>query len=90
MGIGAIGAFQPYVFNTNMLSVNSLNPVSAVGNDVQNSHLNTEKLTPYSGQTINPLSLGETSNFADILGMQMQMGMNQADQLFGENSVFAN
>lgn len=89
MGIGAISAFQPYVYQTNTLNVNSLKPISAVRNDVTKSHIRPEKSSSESGQeTINPLKRGETADFTGVLAMQMQMGMHNADLLMGGQSVF--
>ncbi|MBE5881597.1 MAG: hypothetical protein E7289_04775 [Lachnospiraceae bacterium] len=89
MGIGAISGFQPYVYNTNSVSGSSLNRISAVDNDVTSSHIKPAKTSDYSGETINPLERGETADFAGVLAMQMQMGMNHADMFFGADSVFA-
>lgn len=89
MGIGAISAFQPYIYNTNTLSVNSLKPISAVQNDVSSSHIETAKQEQdYGQETVNPLKRGETSDFAGVLAMQMQMGRTNAERLFGADSVF--
>ncbi len=91
MGIGAISGYQPYIYNTNSVSANSLNRISAVENDVTSSHIKPDRTLSdiYSQETINPLERGETADFAGILAMQMQMGRNNADHLFGAESVFA-
>nr|MBQ8252173.1 hypothetical protein [Lachnospiraceae bacterium] len=90
MGIGAISGFQPYVYNTNSVSASSMNRISAIENDVTSSHIQPEKTqSSYTGETTNPLDYGETADFAGVLAMQMQMGMNNADRLFGVESVFA-
>lgn len=89
MGLGAIGAvgsfqsYQPYIYNTNSVSRNSLNAIGKIGNDLTKSHIEFP-----SDETINPLAKGETANFADVLNSQMQMGMNHAARLFGDESVF--
>ena len=88
MGVGAISGFQPYIYNTNSVSASSLNRISAVDNDVTSSHIKPTA-NDYSQETINALERGETADFAGVLAMQMQMGMNNADLLFGTDSVFA-
>lgn len=90
MGVGAIGAvgtYQPYVYNTNTLSRSSLNPIGKIDNNVSKSHFDNQ-ISPYAGETLNPLEKGETANYADVLNSQMQMGMNHAARLFGDDSVF--
>ena len=89
MGIGAVSGYQPYIYNTNSVSASSLNRISAVNNDVSESHIEPVSSSDYSQETLNPLHRGETSDFAGVLAMQMQMGMANADLLFGVESVFA-
>ncbi len=90
MGIGAISGFQPYVYNTNSVSASSMNKISAIDNDVTSSHIEPDyRSSDYNKPTLNPLERGETADFADVLAMQMQQGMNNADLLFGDESVFA-
>lgn len=89
MGIGAVSMFQPYIYNTNTVSANSLNPIKAISNDVTSSHINQTPETDYT-DTVNPLAKGETKDFAGVLQSQMQMGMQNAMRIFGEQSVFAN
>lgn len=91
MGIGALGAvgtYQPYIYNTNTINRNSLNAIDKVDNNVSKSHIE-KKVSPYAEETVNPLALGETENFEDILNSQMQMAKNNADRIFGDDSVFA-
>lgn len=88
MGVGAISGFQPYIYNTNSVSASSLNRISAVDNDVTGSHIKPVA-NDYGQETVNALERGETADFAGVLAMQMQMGMNNADLLFGADSVFA-
>lgn len=76
MQIGAI-SFRPYIYNTNMLSGSSLSKVSSIGDDLLTGKTDFSALTDESN--VNPLKKGESSNFVDILEMQMQMGrMNAA------------
>lgn len=89
MGIGAVSGYQPYIYNTNSVSASSLKRISAVNNDVSESHIKPVSSSDYNQETINPLERGETADFAGVLAMQMQMGMNHADALFGAQSVFA-
>ncbi len=91
MGIGAIGAYQgyqPYIYNTNTVSAKSLNAIGKVDNDVTSSHIEQPE-SPYAQETINPIPRGQSVNFADILNSQMQMGMQHAARIFGDDSVFA-
>ena len=78
MQIGAVGmTFQPYVFNTNTVSANSLNKVSPIADDAL-----TSSVDYYSNsKNQNPLKMGQTSNFADVLAMQMQLGHNNAARI---------
>lgn len=89
MGVGAITGFQPYIYNTNTVSASSMNRISAVDNDVSSSHIKPATSADYAQETVNQLERGETSDFAGVLAMQMQMGMTNADLLFGAESVFA-
>ena len=45
MGIGAIMAYQPYIYNTNTVSAKSLEKIQGVNNDVSTDHI--EKKSPY-------------------------------------------
>jgi hypothetical protein len=82
MRIGAVGA-SPYIYNTNSVSSASLNKISAIGNDVTSGKTDFSGLTS-SGENENPLKRGETKNYADVLGMQMQMGMMNAVKLMDQ------
>ena len=78
MQIGAI-ASSPYVYNTNSVSSASLKPISGIGSDVTSEKIDYSGLT--SGETTNPLSQGESSNFMDVLAMQMNMGKINASRI---------
>ena len=80
MQVGAVG-FSPYVYNTNSLSKSSMNKISSIPDDVNESKTDYSSLT---GETTNPLKKGETSNFMDVLDMQMQMSKMHQSQLFAE------
>lgn len=77
MRIGAIGMYyRPYIYNTNTVSSNSLNKIAKIEDDALKSNVD------YSNdQNENPLRMGETKNFADVLAMQMQLGMNNAARI---------
>lgn len=74
MQISPVGiSFRPYIYNTNTVSANSLNKISGIEDDALKSSVD------YSNdKNENPLKLGETSNFADVLAMQFQLGQNNA------------
>lgn len=74
MQIGSVGfSYQPYVYNTNTVSANSLNKISGIEEDALKSSVDYS-----SEKNENPLRPGETSNFADVLAMQFQLGRNNA------------
>lgn len=79
MQIGAL-SFKPYIYNTNMLSRNSLSRISGIGDDLQAGKTDFSALTDESLNE-NPLRRGETLNFVDILGMQMQAGRLNASRI---------
>ena len=66
-------SFLPYIYNTNVVSANSLNKVAGIEEDALKSSVD------YSlDKNENLLKLGETSNFEEILEMQFQLGRNHA------------
>ena len=73
MRIGAL-SMQPLVYNTNSVSSASLNKVSGIGSDLTASKSDFSGLASSEAVNINPLKMGETKNFADVLSMQLQMG----------------
>jgi len=83
MQVGAIGSYsyvQPYVYNSNTLSAGSMRKISGIDQDLLSSSTDFSSLTKTKENT-NPLKIGETPNFADILTMQMQMGKNHAAKI---------
>lgn len=77
MQVGAI-SFQPYIYNTNALSARSLSRIESIGDDLLTSKTDYSSLTDESLNE-NPLRKGQTANFVDVLGRQMQMSrMNAA------------
>ena len=83
MRIGAVGA-NPYVYNTNAVSSASLGKVKGIGSDVASAGTDFTGLTAETENT-NPLKPGETKNFVDIVGMQMQMGRMNAARVMDVN-----
>lgn len=83
MRIGAVGfqMYQPYIYNTNTVSGNSLSRVKPIGDDLLSSGTDFSGMTDEEQQNINPLRRGETVNFADVIAMQMQMGRMNADKI---------
>ena len=79
MQVGALG-FKPYIYNTNVMSGNSLSKVSSVEKDLLASKTDYSSLTDESLNE-NPLIRGQTANFVDILGMQMQMSRLNASRI---------
>lgn len=77
MRIGAIGIYyRPYIYNTNTVSAKSLDKIAKIEDDALKSNVD------YSNeQNENPLKMGETKNFADVLAMQMQLGRNNAARI---------
>ncbi len=89
MGIGGIGGVlqTPYLYNTNRVTANSLNPIQAIGPDVVRApKTDYSELSGTWGQSAeneNPLRPYETRNFEDVLAMQMAQGLQNATRLFG-------
>ena len=80
MRIGAVGA-SPYIYNTNAVSSASLGKIKGIGNDLTASKSDFSGLSESVGANENPLRMGETKNFVDIVGMQMQMGRMNASRV---------
>lgn len=91
MRIGAVSfqTYQPYIYNTNTVSGNSLSKVNPISDDLLSSKTDFSGMTDEEQQNLNPLRRGETVNFADVLAMQMQMGRMNADKIMkpAEESV---
>ena len=83
MRIGAVGA-SPYVYNTNAVSSVSLNKIRGIGSDTTSSRSDFSGLTE-SAVNENPLRMGETKNFVDIMEMQVQMGRMNAARVMDVN-----
>ena len=79
MQLGAV-SFSPYIYNTNAVSRSSMSPISGIPDDLLSSKTDFSGLTS-EAENENPLRIGETSNFMDILDMQMQMGKLNASRI---------
>lgn len=77
MRIGAAygAGYQPYIYNTNQLGSASLNRIKKVPDDALAGKTDFSSLV---GDTENPLKVGETKNFADLLESQLAMGSRRA------------
>lgn len=85
MQIGAV-SFRPYIYNTNMLSGNSLSKVSSIGEDLLTGKTDFSALTDESLNE-NPLGKGQSANFVDILEMQMQTGRMNASRIMKQDET---
>ncbi len=97
MAIGAIGAYasasqvyavsSPYLYNTNRISANSLNPIQAIGPDVvrapKTDYSELAGSFGLSGKNENPLKPFETSNFDEVLDRQFALARQNEARLFG-------
>ncbi len=79
MQVGAV-SFQPYIYNTNSVSSASMNKVQGISDDLLSQKTDYSGLTS-EAENINPLRMGESANFVDILSMQMQIGQNNANRI---------
>ena len=94
MGVGAIGgigvvSYNPYIYNTNSVSLASLNRVKGISDDATDGGIDmTNAVSANSVQeNINPLRKGETPNFSDILLNQMNMSAIRREDLLATNPV---
>lgn len=72
MQISAVG-FTPYIYNTNTISALSMNRIAAIPGDVTEQKIDYTGLTSDESENINPLGIGQSANFMDILSSQMSM-----------------
>ena len=79
MQISAIGC-QPYVYNTNTISANSMKPISSIPNDATAGKVDYSNLVA-EGETTNSLKPGQSKNFVDIIASQMAMGQANAARI---------
>lgn len=83
MQISGIG-FQPYIYNTNAVSSASMNKISSIGSDVSSQKTDFSPLSESSSNE-NPLKMGESKNFMDILSSQMSMSQMNATRVMDFN-----
>ena len=83
MRVGAVG-YRPFVYNTNSVSSASLNKIKAIGNNLTESNSDFSGLTE-SNENINPLKVGETKNYSEMVDAQMNMGRMNAARIMTEN-----
>ena len=85
MQISAL-TFRPYIYNTNMLSSRSLSRIAPIGDDLTAGKTDFSDLTD-ERLNRNPLRKGQTLNFMDILGRQMQSGRLRASRIMKEEET---
>lgn len=78
MGIDPV-SFQPYIYNTNFSSSGSLGKVAPVPQDALEGRYDFSMQEDITES--NPLRIGETKGFMDILAMQLQLGAAHASRL---------
>ena len=79
MRIGQVDV-RPYIYQTNTLSADSLNKVSAISDDLVSAKTDFAELVA-DDLSENLLRLGQSANFADILEQQFQMSRLNAARL---------
>ncbi len=83
----AYGAQMPYLYNTNRVSANSMNPINPIGSDVvrapKTDYSALAGLAGSTGSNENPLKPFETSNFDEVLERQFALGRQNAARIFG-------
>ncbi|MDE6202953.1 MAG: hypothetical protein K2O16_02190 [Lachnospiraceae bacterium] len=76
MQIGAL-SFRPYIYNTNIMTRNSMSKISAIGDDLTSGKTDFHSLSDEE-KNENPLGKGQTVGFSDVLDKQMHMGRMNA------------
>ena len=81
MQVGAVSMAMPmpYIYNTNTVNRASMNKIAPIEDDLLESKTDFSGLV--SGENENALAIGETKDFATVLDMQMQSGMQNAARL---------
>ena len=80
MRISGIG-FSPYIYNTNTVSKQSLNKISAISDDLTKSKVDYSGLVSEESKEENPLRRGQSKDFVDIIASQMALGSYQRDKI---------
>ncbi len=78
MRISGVGT-TPYIYNTSRVSSASLNKISGIDDDVTSQKTDFTGLTDDANE--NPLKMGESKNFMDIIASQMAMSQSNAARL---------
>ena len=81
MQVGAVSMAMPmpYIYNTNRVDAASMNKIKPIEEDLLDTKTDFSGLT--KAENINPLAPGETKDFATVLDMQMQSGIQNAARL---------
>jgi len=79
MTISPVG-YSPYIYNTNAVSRQSMNKISAISDDMSKSKVDYSNLVSEEAN-INPLKKGQSKSFVDIIASQMSLGSFQRDKL---------
>ena len=81
MQVGAVSMAMPmpYIYNTNTVNRASMNKIKPIEDDLLESKTDFSGLT--QGENTNPLAIGETKDFANILEMQFATGAQNAARL---------
>lgn len=78
MGITPIGSFQPYIYNVNAVGSGSMNKVNGISDDALSGKVD---YTGLATENQNPLPMGKSKNFADIIMQQMSMSEMNAQRI---------
>ena len=81
MQVGAVSMAMPtpYIYNTNTVNRASMNKIKPIEEDLLEAKTDFSDLA--KEENVNPLAMGETKDFANVLDMQMQTGFQNAARL---------
>ena len=81
MQVGAVSMAMPmpYIYNTNNVNRASMNKINPIEDDLLESKTDFSDLA--KEENINPLGIGQTKDFATVMDMQMQSGLQNAARL---------
>ena len=83
-----VGVGTPYLYNTNRITANSLNPIQPIGPDVvrapKTDYSSLAGLSGMQAENENPLKPFQSSNFDEILEKQFALSQQNATRLLGE------
>ena len=87
-GLAPVGVGTPYLYNTNRITANSLNPIQPIGPDVvrapKTDYSSLAGLSGMQAENENPLKPFQSSNFDEILEKQFALSQQNATRLLGE------